>query len=155
MWAKENGLWVTIDVHGLPLSQNGCALRHVCYADGTVDNSGRKLAAPGWFDSTVAFNRSLSVVRQLSNEFRKSAYGNIVVSIEPVNEPKTGSSSEYMDTYRRFLSQSYPIVHAPSRPFALSFHTAFRSFNDWVNFMPRASQFRDAILTHHPVRRLG
>ena len=64
-WAGELGLSVLIDLHGAPGSQNG------------QDNSG--LIGPVLFASNTSnADRSLDVLRNLTQEFSRDVYGDVV-----------------------------------------------------------------------------
>ena len=66
-WAREFGFTVMIDLHGAPGSQNG------------QDNSG--LIGPVLFPSNTSnSDRSLNVLRNLTEEFSKDTYGTVVTS---------------------------------------------------------------------------
>jgi glucan 1,3-beta-glucosidase len=64
-WAAELGLTVLIDLHGAPGSQNG------------QDNSG--LIGPVLFPANASnADRSLNVIRNLTEEFSRDVYGGVV-----------------------------------------------------------------------------
>ena len=77
-YARQNGLRVNLDLHGLPGSQNGW------------NHSGRQ-GAIGWLNGTDgALNgqRSLDLHRQLATFFAQPRYVNVVGLYGLVNEPK-------------------------------------------------------------------
>ncbi|ORY12893.1 glycoside hydrolase superfamily, partial [Clohesyomyces aquaticus] len=73
-WARQTGLKVVIDLHGVPRSQNG------------FDHSGHKLATPGWltFDSEAQTHATLKIIEQ---KYAIPSMQDVVIAIELVNEP--------------------------------------------------------------------
>lgn len=77
-WARQNGLRVNLDLHGLPGSQNGW------------NHSGRQ-GAIGWLNGTdgaLNAQRSLDIHNQLSQFFSQPRYKNVVTMYGLVNEPR-------------------------------------------------------------------
>jgi glucan 1,3-beta-glucosidase len=77
-WARQQGLRVNLDLHGLPGSQNGW------------NHSGRQ-GVVGWLNGTDgAMNgqRSLDIHNQLSQFFSQPRYKNLVTMYGLVNEPR-------------------------------------------------------------------
>lgn len=66
-WAKELGLTVFIDIHGVPGSQNGWGLSGLV---GPVD----------FLANQTNTDRALNVLKNLTEEFMKSDYGGAVTS---------------------------------------------------------------------------
>ena len=66
-WAKELGLNVFIDLHGVPGSQNGWEESGIVGPVGFPDNSSNT-------------DRALKVLRNLTDEFTKEIYGGAVTS---------------------------------------------------------------------------
>lgn len=96
-WAQEVGLQVMIDLHGAPGSQNG------------QDNSG--LIGPVLFaTNTSNTDRSLDVLRNLTEEFSQSIYGGAVTSIELLNEPRLDDEDFSMATLKDFYADGAEVV---------------------------------------------
>jgi glucan 1,3-beta-glucosidase len=77
-WARQNGLRVNLDLHGLPGSQNGW------------NHSGRQ-GVVGWLNGTdgdLNAQRSLDLHDQLSQFFAQDRYKNLVTMYGLVNEPR-------------------------------------------------------------------
>jgi glucan 1,3-beta-glucosidase len=77
-YARENGLRVNLDLHGVPGSQNGW------------NHSGRQ-GVIGWLNGTdgqLNAQRSLDIHNQLSQFFAQPRYANVVTLYGLVNEPK-------------------------------------------------------------------
>ena len=115
--AKENGIGVLLDLHGVPGSQNG------------MDHSGRqgKLL---WHTSKENLDHSLRIVADLAA--RCKGYDNLL-GIELLNEPRWDVplviiKAFYQDAYRRVRE------HISKTQGAVVIHDAFRS-RDWANFM--------------------
>jgi glucan 1,3-beta-glucosidase len=68
LWAREIGLSASIDLHGLPGSQNG------------QDNSGLT-GDVGFMANTTNTDRALRVLGNLSREFSDDKYGGVVKSM--------------------------------------------------------------------------
>ncbi|RDI85987.1 hypothetical protein Vi05172_g4009 [Venturia inaequalis] len=77
-WARQNGLRINLDLHGLPGSQNGW------------NHSGRQ-GYIGWLngtDGTLNGQRSIDIHDQLSQFFAQPRYKNIVTMYGLANEPR-------------------------------------------------------------------
>lgn len=100
-WAREFGFKVMIDLHGAPGSQNG------------QDNSG--LIGPVLFaDKSSNADRSLSVLRNLTEEFSQDAYGGAVMSIELLNEPRLDDDDFTMALLKDFYADGAEVVSRTS-----------------------------------------
>lgn len=96
-WAREVGLQVMIDLHGAPGSQNG------------QDNSG--LIGPVLFASNTSnSDRSLDVLRNLTEEFSQSLYGSAVTSIELLNEPRLDDDDFTMSRLKDFYADGAEVI---------------------------------------------
>ncbi|KAF2098227.1 family 5 exo-beta-1,3-glucanase glycosyl hydrolase [Rhizodiscina lignyota] len=77
-WARQNGLRVNLDLHGIPGSQNGW------------NHSGRQ-GVVGWLngtDGTLNAQRSIDIHDQLSTFFAQPRYKNLITMYGLVNEPR-------------------------------------------------------------------
>nr|POE90033.1 putative glucan 1,3-beta-glucosidase a [Quercus suber] len=109
-WATQSGLQVLIDLHGAPGSQNG------------QDNSG--LIGPVLFpaNSTNA-DRSLNVLRNLTEEFAQSdVYGDTVVGVELLNEPRLSDDGFPMSQLQDFYSDGANTVSAADAGMNVTIH---------------------------------
>ena len=115
--AKENGLAVLLDLHGVPGSQNGW------------DHSGRA-GTLAWHTSKENVNHSLRIVEGLA-EFCKG-YENLL-GIELLNEPRVDVPQEILESY---YSEAYGRVRRHLKPERASviFHDSFRA-KSWSSFM--------------------
>lgn len=98
-WAGGIGLQVMIDLHGAPGSQNG------------QDNSG--LIGPVLFASNASnADRSLDVLRNLTEEFSQSIYGGAVTAIELLNEPRLDDDDFSMSRLKEFYDDGAEVVNS-------------------------------------------
>ncbi len=115
--ARNHGLKVLLDLHGVPGSQNGW------------DHSGRK-GAVGWPNSPENIAHSLRVIADMAA--RCQGYDNLL-GIELVNEPRDNIS---LDILKSYYQAGYARVRqhlAPARA-AVVLHDSFRPLA-WENFM--------------------
>ncbi|KAG9074058.1 exo-1,3-beta-glucanase, partial [Ceratobasidium sp. 370] len=73
-WARKYNLFVILDMHGAPGSQNG------------YDNSGQRMEYPGWADSAQNVNKTLDIIGWWAQEFGGDNYVNVVTMIQLMNE---------------------------------------------------------------------
>lgn len=128
--AKENGLSVLLDLHGVPGSQNGW------------DHSGRA-GTIGWHTSKENISHSLRVIEDLAA--RCKDYDNLL-GIELVNEPRENVPLEiikayYLEGYQRVRK------HLGKDRAAVVIHDAFRPFQ-WSDFM-KEPEYSNVILDTH------
>lgn len=88
-WARKYNLFVIIDLHGAPGSQNG------------YDNSGQRLGYPGWADNAGNVNRTLDAIGYFAHEFGGEEYVNVVTMIQLMNEvsPKHSFPEPFVLTF--------------------------------------------------------
>jgi glucan 1,3-beta-glucosidase len=100
-WSSEFGFQVMIDLHGAPGSQNG------------QDNSG--LIGPVLFPSNSSnSDRSLDVLRNLTDEFSQAIYGGAVTAIELLNEPRLDDDDFPMSQLKDFYDDGVEVVSSAS-----------------------------------------
>jgi len=133
-WARGTGLKIWIDLHGAPGSQNG------------FDNSGQKLATPGWQQGdSVA--QTLTVLETISAKYAQPLYQDVVVGIELLNEPL--SSALNFDVLKQFYRDGYGRVRAVSdTPVVL--HDGFDSPSSWNGFLSVSdNNAQNVAVDHH------
>ncbi|MCJ1486053.1 exo-1,3-beta-glucanase [Schaereria dolodes] len=132
-WARQTGLKVWIDLHGVPGSQNG------------FDNSGHRIPTPGWEQGdTIAQTRS--VIQQIASKYAQPSYNDVVVALELVNEP-LASELQSTDTLRQFYVDGYNEVRKVSNT-PVMLHDAFEPSGFWNDILePQADQY--VIVDHH------
>ena len=100
-WSSEFGFQVMIDLHGAPGSQNG------------QDNSG--LIGPVLFPSNSSnSDRSLDVLRNLTEEFSQDVYAGAVTAIELLNEPRLDDDNFPMSQLKDFYNNGVEVVSGTS-----------------------------------------
>lgn len=124
-WAGELGLSVLIDLHGAPGSQNG------------QDNSG--LIGPVDFPNNASnADRSLHVLRNFTEEFSRDVYGDTVMSIELLNEPRLSRDNFPMSQLKDFYDDGVQMVNDASDRKSLNatIHDAFYGPSYWSTYQP-------------------
>ncbi|KAM0754273.1 exo-beta-1,3-glucanase [Meredithblackwellia eburnea MCA 4105] len=119
-WCKQNGVRVIVDLHGAPGSQNG------------FDNSGHK--GPVEWASPSNVDRTLKVLKTLFDELARDEWDNVVTAFQALNEPAGYISSEFLETYRKFLQDGYDLLRPPrssSPSLKFNIHDAFQSLPSW------------------------
>lgn len=122
-WAREFGISVSIDLHGLPGSQNG------------QDNSG--LSGVIEFTANMTnTDRTLGVLRNLSAEFSRSDYGGVVKAIELANEPRLTGDFTMTRLKAYYTSASQAVRDASGGSLSVTMHDAFWSPSYWASYDP-------------------
>lgn len=119
-WARQTGLKVWIDLHGAPESQNG------------YDNSGHLTKTPGWEQGDTV-KQTLMVLQQISNKYATTAYQDVVVAIELLNEPQPALLPS-LDILKQFYRDGYGEVRSVSDT-PVVFHDAFQPSSSWNGFL--------------------
>jgi glucan 1,3-beta-glucosidase len=116
-WARGTGLKIWIDLHGVLGSQNG------------FDNSGHKIAAPGW-QQRHKIAQALSVLETITAKYAQPAYQDVLVTIELLNEPL--SSELNLDELEQFYrdGQARAVSDTP-----VMLHDGFVSPSSWNGFL--------------------
>lgn len=91
-WARETGLKVVIDLHGAPSSQNG------------FDHSGHAMDMPHWGEGDSIPNTH-KVLKIMEEKYAKNSKDNVVIAIQPLNEPFLAKLDENM--VKQFYRDSY------------------------------------------------
>ncbi|WRT64964.1 uncharacterized protein IL334_001905 [Kwoniella shivajii] len=124
-WAQELGLSILLDLHGAPGSQNG------------QDNSG--LIGPTLFPTNTSnVDRTLNVLKNLTQEFSQDIYGGTVIGIELLNEPRL-SSTFTMSGLKDFYTSASEIIRGVSDTINITMHDAFYGPQYWADYNPLAN----------------
>ncbi|KAI7694526.1 hypothetical protein KC353_g18130, partial [Hortaea werneckii] len=115
-WAQELDLTVFLDIHGAPGSQNGYS------GSGLVD-------VVTFQSNQTNADRTLKVLRNLTQEFSKEQYGGVVTNIEPLNEPLLS-----FEALKDFYEPSSKIVNVTGINFTI--HDGFYNPHSWANYDP-------------------
>ena len=118
-WARDLGLSVFIDIHGAPGSQNGW------------EETG--LVGPIDFPANQSnTDRTLNVLRNLTEEFTKDIYKGAVTNIELMNEPIFA-----LEKLQEFYTAGAQVVGpANSSGINVTIHDAFYNPPNWKNYDP-------------------
>lgn len=124
-WAGQYGLKVIIDLHGAPGSQNG------------FDNSGQRMAYPGWHSNYTNLVRTNAVIKQIVSLF--SDQEDVVPVIAPLNEPAGFHGPDVLKVVRQYWYDSYDSIRYPDGASQQSntvvlLHDAFQPLSYWKGF---------------------
>ncbi|KAL2351066.1 putative Exo-beta-1,3-glucanase [Cryomyces antarcticus] len=134
-WARQTGLKVMIDLHGAPGSQNG------------FDNSGQRKASPGW-ESGATIAQTLDVLSTIANKYAASAYSDVVVGIELLNEPL--ASALNVDEMKQFYRDGYGRVRQVGNQVTVVLQDAFLPPSTYNGFLsPSDNNAQLVALDHH------
>lgn len=121
-WAEKYGLTILIDLHTVPLSQNG------------FDNGGISGVCK-WAQEPEEIEFALSVLERLAKRYgnRKSLFG-----IQPLNEPVTENMWETMDVQNRYTPAD-PELAKGSAPITMDFLRQFylEAYDRISEYMPK------------------
>ncbi|WAQ84750.1 hypothetical protein PtA15_5A323 [Puccinia triticina] len=142
-WCKDIGLKVLIDLHGAPGSQNG------------FDNSGKR-GDISWDDDQGNVDRTKAALVQLTKEFSKPQYAQVVVGIQALNEPAGFKNQHMVDTINEFYKDGYDIVrHSGSHSgdgsqthLLYNIHDAFLPLSTWSHTFPPPRYHGVSLDTH-------
>ncbi|KAL7422509.1 hypothetical protein Q5752_003157 [Cryptotrichosporon argae] len=142
-WARNHGLKVMVDLHGVPGSQNG------------YDNSGKKGDAL-WATNTTNYDRTKSVIQTLALKYGDSSYNDVVTILQLINEPATYLNDQLKETTMHFYYDGYGTARYPWVPqgsgaesnLVVSIHDGFQPLSTFDDFMP-APSFVDVLLDTH------
>lgn len=118
-YANDMGLYVVLDIHGLPGSQNGKA--HSGHA-GTID----------WFTKANQ-KRSLSAVTAAIDFIYASSNKAVIAALEIANEPNITTSS-HRKTYESYIKDAKKIIHGINASMPIMFHDGFLGADEWSKF---------------------
>nr|XP_019008690.1 uncharacterized protein I206_06372 [Kwoniella pini CBS 10737]OCF47471.1 hypothetical protein I206_06372 [Kwoniella pini CBS 10737] len=121
-WASELGLSVLIDLHGAPGSQNG------------QDNSGL-IGNTSFYSNTSNIDRTLNVLKNFTEEFTQDIYGDTVIGIELLNEPRL-SDTFTMANLKDFYSEASEVIRGVNGNINITMHDAFWGPQYWANYNP-------------------
>lgn len=118
-YASKYGMYVILDLHGLPGSQNG------------KDHSGH-VGDIGWFSEDNQ-KRTLTVITAAMNFIYASPNKAVIAAIEIMNEPNITTSAQ-QKTYEKYITESEKMIHSVNASMPIMFHDAFRGAASWSKF---------------------
>ncbi|PHH78536.1 hypothetical protein CDD82_3003 [Ophiocordyceps australis] len=133
-WARKYGLRVSLDLHGLPGSQNGW------------NHSGR-FGTIGWLNGSegqVNGQRSLELHDRLSKFFAQPRYSSILTHYGLVNEPRM-TFLQAADVVQ-WTKQAYDVVRANGVQALVVFGDGFMGLDNWKGLLPAR---QDLVLDVH------
>ncbi|KAF2398769.1 glycoside hydrolase [Trichodelitschia bisporula] len=133
-WARQNGLRVNLDFHGVPGSQNGW------------NHSGRQ-GVVGWLNGTDGVlngQRTIDIHKQMSTFFAQPRYKNIVTMYGLLNEPRmtgldTGAVLGWYD-------EAIKAIRGNNITAVLVFGDGFMGLDNWQGKM---GQYKNLLLDVH------
>ncbi|CAI5758819.1 unnamed protein product [Candida verbasci] len=150
-WSKKYGLYVLIDMHGAPNTQNG------------FDNSGlRNIGYPGWQNNTKYIDHTYKVLNQIYLRYGTSEYNDTIIGIEVLNEPFGPSLN--MNKLKEFYIETYNDARNLQQVNNTIFlQEAFQPIDYWGVFleygnvtitlnntnMTKSADFENVIIDHH------
>lgn len=135
-WSRGLGLKIIIDLHGAPGSQNG------------YDNSGQRMDRPTW-QSGNTVQRTLQVLKTISQKYAKQEYQDVIIGIQLLNEPALYFDNLSFDVTKQFYRDGFRQVREVSdTPVIL--HDGFKAPNNWNGFLtPSDNNAQNVAIDHH------
>ncbi|KXN67043.1 glycoside hydrolase family 5 protein [Conidiobolus coronatus NRRL 28638] len=133
-WAKQLGMKVMVDFHGLPGSQNG------------FDNSGRKGDIKWtWDEGTV--ERSLEIMQGICDQIlAPNMYSGVIQSFELVNEPLGAALNN--TKLAQYYAEGYAKIHQQYPNLPIILHDTFTPIPQW-NQLPIQNSWKNAVVDTH------
>ncbi|ORY80463.1 glycoside hydrolase superfamily [Protomyces lactucae-debilis] len=122
-YARASGMTVTLDLHGLPGSQNG------------ADHSGH-IGEIAWYTSANQ-QRSLQTVQAAATWLAGSGFAGTVTAFEVANEPAIANWDQWL-MYKDFVLASHAILQKTVPGVATMFHDGFWALEPWNQFFTAA-----------------
>lgn len=118
-WARKHSIYVILDLHGAPGSQNG------------YDNSGQRTSNPVWGVNPANVTRTLNVLSVIASEV-----GGMVDIIELLNEAAGFTGGSWPATIRSFWQDGYAVVRNATGPnVKVMIGDAFLGVQSWTDFL--------------------
>jgi glucan 1,3-beta-glucosidase len=119
-WARDHGMYVWVDCHGSPGSQNG------------FDNSGQK-GVNEWQQGDN-LERSISVLKTMAAKYGAAEYADVVVGLELTNEPISYGSNVFSIT-QSWAQEAYTAIKAvvENENLVIVMHDAFQTPLAWMD----------------------
>ncbi|KAI9746475.1 MAG: hypothetical protein M1818_000188 [Claussenomyces sp. TS43310] len=118
-WARDNNMYVWVDLHGSPGSQNG------------FDNSGHAGNVEWQQDDNL--QRSISVLKTIATKYGALEYSDVVVGIEMVNEPISWDNNVF-SVSQNWAQEAYAAVKtaSASEKLVIVMHDGFEGPVSWT-----------------------
>ncbi|GAA5894432.1 hypothetical protein JCM6882_004819 [Rhodosporidiobolus microsporus] len=142
-YAHARGMYVLLDAHGLPGSQNG------------EQTSGQLTTEPSWFGSeatsiTPNQERSDAMVKAITEFVAASPYRSVVSGIEVINEPRP-YTEEQNQQLMHYYERSYATIQASEWPVATFLSEGYINLTYWHDFAAQhATDPPSMVMVDHP-----
>jgi glucan 1,3-beta-glucosidase len=118
-WAAANGIYIILDLHGAPGSQNG------------FDNSGQRTDNPTWATDPHNIHHTLQVLKAIATQV-----GDKVSVIELLNEIVGFDGQQWVDAAQQFWKNGYDQVRAAAgNNVNIMIGDAFLGLGAWYGYM--------------------
>lgn len=119
-WCRELGLWVLVDCHGSPGSQNG------------FDNSGH--SGEALWQTGDNMNRSVSVLQTMAAKYGSMNYSDVVWGLQLVNEPISWNQSK-LEVTQEWTQKTYQSVRGvtENKDLVIVMHDGFEGPSNWTD----------------------
>lgn len=135
-WARQANIKIWIDIHGLPGSQNG------------FDNSGLRDSV-SWTSDDLNYEFSKSVLATAIATYSAPEWNDVVVAIQPVNEPLASNGFVDINKVKEFYNYGYDVLRNDGQSdIVLAIHDAFMGMPYWNGYMSYPDYY-NVILDHH------
>ncbi|GAA5823296.1 hypothetical protein JCM11251_007558 [Rhodosporidiobolus azoricus] len=142
-YAHSRGMYVLLDAHGLPGSQNG------------EQTSGQLTTSPTWFGSeadsvTPNQERSDAMVKAITEFVASSPYRSVVSGIEVINEPRPYTEAQNQQLMH-YYERSYATIQASAWPVATFLSEGYINLTYWRDFAAQhATDPPSMVMVDHP-----
>ncbi|GAA6046950.1 hypothetical protein JCM3770_003446 [Rhodotorula araucariae] len=142
-WAYDRGMYVLIDAHGLPGSQNG------------EQSSGQLTKTPSWFGGSAATEtpnqlRSDAMVVAMTEFLARTPYRSVVTGLEVINEPRPYTDDQVVQL-QNYYERSYQTIQNSAWPvatFLADGYTNLTFFRDFAS--AHATEPPSMVMVDHP-----
>lgn len=143
-WARNCGMYVWVDLHGSPGSQNGRHFPPRRPSHFTIPDIKVLIEAPGFDNSGKAgevnwqqpenLARSISVLKTMAAKYGQAKYADVVVGLELVNEPISWDNNKF-NTTQAWAQDAYAAVkaEAENESLVIVVHDAFEGAGVWTD----------------------
>ncbi|GAA5921970.1 hypothetical protein JCM3775_003439 [Rhodotorula graminis] len=142
-WAHARGMYVLIDAHGLPGSQNG------------EQASGHLTKTPSWFGGSADTEtpnqiRSDAMVVAMTEFLARTPYRSVVTGLEVINEPRPYTDDQ-IQQLQNYYARSYTTIQQSAWPVATFISEGYTNLTFFRPFAEeRATDPPSLVMVDHP-----
>lgn len=142
-WAYDRGMYVLIDAHGLPGSQNG------------EQASGHLTTTPSWFGGSADTEtpnqiRSDAMVAAMTEFLARTPYRSVVTGLEVINEPRPYTDDQ-VQQLQNYYARSYTTIQQSAWPVATFISEGYTNLTFFRPFAEeRATDPPSLVMVDHP-----